>query len=98
MLNRPEVVKPHLLSKHHLGNHLFVGVLHDPWIVWFRNLDFIHQTEFHSGSLLTYGVSRLPSYLPHVGQTSVSGQTTVNRNQLTSNKRGFIRDKEEHGI
>ena len=47
MLDRPEILKSHLLSQHDLSDDLFIGVLHNIGGVGLRNLDFIHHAELH---------------------------------------------------
>ena len=52
VLDRPKILKAHLLGQHHLGNHLFIGVLDDAGIVRFRYLNLVHHAKLHWGSLL----------------------------------------------
>ena len=42
MLDRPKILKAHLLGQHHLGNHLFIGILDDARVMRFGDLNLVH--------------------------------------------------------
>ena len=47
VLNRPEMVEPHLIGKRHLLENLLVNVPFDSRVMGFGNLNLIHKPEFH---------------------------------------------------
>ncbi len=51
VLNGPEVIEPDVVREFHLGHDLIVTLLLNPLVVGFRNLNFVHQPEFHMSIL-----------------------------------------------